>query len=570
MSAAESGPQVNKTGGSNRKSSDDYATEELRWIRQLALSDQALSVLLANLCPDIYGHELVKMGLLLGLFGGSSNNNNYNGNSNAVGGSNGYTAALGEEGSSAHSSIGTSGSSGGQSASGKGISGSVRSNIHLLLVGDAGMGKSRLLRSCLELSPRAVFVGGATSTTAGLTATVSRESSGSGSRQGTDLCVEAGALVLADSGLCCIDELDKAACDTHALLEAMEQQRVSLAKGGVVINLRARTTVFAAANPATGKYQARRSLSENIHMHPALLSRFDLVFLLVDTPDVERDRAIGAHIAGFSSATNPQHFHDGDHGSRKRPREEEDFSFDSVTGIATITSTSDGATGENEEDNNEEMTLQQRLRRRLARDMYHPSHRTPAAATCTPYLMRKYIEYARRYVHPTLSNEAARILQRFYLHSRGQSSSSATTMNGLPITLRHLESLVRLAQARARVDLRSEVSADDARDVVMLYTEALQDAELFAPDPGVGGRRGGGPGSRGGRLGQAKKLFDTLLREAQRRPSSGNANIFQRSEMQQVKQRLGIERDISELIDTLREDGYLIKKGPETFQLVPS
>eukprot|EP01037_Dinobryon_pediforme_P042654 gene42654-53170_t len=154
------------------------------------------------------------------------------------------------------------------------------------------MGKSRMLRDCLEFSPRSVFVGGATSTTAGLTATVTRESSDVGHRQGTDLCVEAGALVLADSGLCCIDELDKATCDTHALLEAMEQQRISLAKGGVVINLRSRTTIFAAANPTAGKYHKKRSVSENLRMNPALLSRFDLIFLMVDTPDEDRDRAI--------------------------------------------------------------------------------------------------------------------------------------------------------------------------------------------------------------------------------------------------------------------------------------
>lgn len=479
---------------------DEFSASELQWIRQLALSDNALYHLCANFSPQIFGQELVKMGLLLGLFGGSKMSKDNN-------------------------------------SDGAASSNSTRTNIHVLLVGDAGMGKSRILRNCLDLSPRSVFVGGATSTTAGLTATVSRESTGTGQRQGTDLCVEAGALVLADSGLCCIDELDKAACDTHALLEAMEQQRVSLAKGGAVINLRARTTIFAAANPSAGKYHKKRSVSENIRMNPALLSRFDLIFLMVDTPDEDRDTAIGAHIAGFAH----------------RPEISNQSNFYDVENL--------------EQDREDSPTLSQLLHRKVQQVQ---QGRIPSPVDqFTPLLMRKYIDYARQFVHPVLSNDAARILQKFYLRSRAQSLNCGAS--GLPVTLRHLESIIRLAQARARVDLRDEVSGRDAKEVVMLWTEAIKDGEMIDGSTGQPVRVFGGgeeSGRRGGRLGAVRKLTEALQREAGRRPPNGNASIFSLKEISLIVQRLGLDKSADEIIESLRNEGRMIKKGPHVYQLV--
>jgi len=163
-------------------------------------------------------------------------------------------------------------------------------------VGDPGLGKSQMLTSCAAAAPVSVFVCGNTSTSSGLTVTLSRDGSSSG-----DFALEAGALVMADQGVCCIDEFDKMSNQHQALLEAMEQQSVSIAKSGVVCSLPARTGVLAAANPVGGHYNKAKTVSENLRLNPALLSRFDLVFILVDKPDPEMDGMLSEHIMRLHS-----------------------------------------------------------------------------------------------------------------------------------------------------------------------------------------------------------------------------------------------------------------------------
>ena len=138
-----------------------------------------------------------------------------------------------------------------------------------------------MLRAAANIAPRAVFVCGNTSTAAGLTVAVTRDGGGGGGSRvtgggsGGDVCIEAGALILADRGVCCIDELDKISNEQHSsLLEAMEQQCISIAKSGVVTSLKSRTSVLAAANPAGGHYNRQKSVCENLKMNAALLSRF--------------------------------------------------------------------------------------------------------------------------------------------------------------------------------------------------------------------------------------------------------------------------------------------------------
>ncbi len=136
---------------------------------------------------------------------------------------------------------------------------------------------------------------GSYSSTTGLTVTLLREK-GTG-----DFTLEAGALVLADKGVCCIDEFDKMSKEHSALLEAMEQQTVSIAKAGIVCTLPARASVVAAANPVSGHYDRKKTVSENLKMGAPLLSRFDLVFIILDRPDEIMDKVLSEHVMSLHS-----------------------------------------------------------------------------------------------------------------------------------------------------------------------------------------------------------------------------------------------------------------------------
>ncbi len=454
-----------------------FTSEEMALFESIRDSGDAMGTLVASFCPTIFGHETVKLGLLLGLLGGT------------------HTPER-----------------------------QVRSDIHVLVVGDPGLGKSQLLRSAANCSPRSVVICGNTASTAGLTVAVSREDNG-------EMSLEAGALVLANQGVCCIDELDKMTAEPHALLEAMEQQSISVAKSGVVTSIKCRASVLAAANPVGGHYNRRKSVSENLKMNAALLSRFDLVFILMDKPDLEKDNMISEHILRTHQLAFGQ-------SGRTEAQMQDPPRYPAVP--ASFTSQGPGQSALRA------LSLTQRLRELAS----HPGTRPKLSE----HLMRRYIDYAKKTVVPKMSVSAAKSLQKLYLTMRAQ----ARLGNSIPVTTRHLESLIRLSQARARMDLRHTVTADDAQDVIDLLHESLLDAFTNESGQVELGRKGGGAVTK-----QVKALVNALTQQARAR----NNNVFRSDEIAEICAMLKLEKGPEALIETMNMETYLLKKGPRMWEL---
>jgi len=368
-----------------------------------------LYALAAAFAPSIYGHEAIKRALILQLVGGAEK----------------------------------------KLASGSRL----RGDVNVLLVGDPSTAKSQLLRAAMRVAPLAICTTGRGSSGVGLTAAVTHDSE-TGDRR-----LEAGAVVLADRGLVCIDEFDKmSAGDRVAIHEVMEQQTVTLAKAGIHASLNARCAVLAAANPVYGQYDTDRRPQENVGLPDSLLSRFDLLFIILDNVDTDSDRHVADHVLAS-------------HQYRSRGQ---DATLDPTYPTPDIHSGELAPNLNIPEDNISNVWRIQRQCRtagsheQLPCDAENGNKFLDKDAVLHLDFVRKYIGFARHRVEPKLSEEARESIANAYADLRAKADDRS-----LPVTARCLESLIRIATAHAKVRLSTIVDGRDCHTALMFLSYAL-------------------------------------------------------------------------------------------------
>lgn len=347
---------------------ESLTEEDVSSIIGLSKDHQITDRIIASIAPSIYGHEYTKRALALAIFGGEPKN--------------------------------------------PGNKHKVRGDINVLLCGDPGTAKSQFLKYVEKIAPRSVFTTGQGASAVGLTAFVRKSPT---TREWT---LEAGALVLADHGICLIDEFDKMNDqDRTSIHEAMEQQSISISKVGIVTSLNARCSVIAASNPIGGRYDASMTFSENVDLSEPILSRFDILCVVKDEIDPMQDR----HLAKFVVNSHIKHH---------------------PTNAGKIISTID---------NTHDISIPQDL-------------------------LKKYIVYARQNIHPKLTNIDQDKVAKLYSQLRQESLATGS----LPITVRHIESIIRMAEASAKMHLRDHVQETDINLAIRMMLDSFVDTQKYS------------------------------------------------------------------------------------------
>ena len=369
---------------------NEFTGEDLKRIRELAKQKNVFDVLANSIAPGIYGHQDIKRALVLQLLGGNETNL--------------------EDGTH------------------------LRGDINILMIGDPSTAKSQFLRYMLNMAPNAINTTGKGSTGVGLTAAVVVD------RDLGERHLEAGAMVLGDRGIVCIDEFDKMnEVDRVAIHEVMEQQTVTIAKAGIHVSLNARCSVLAAANPIYGQYQSELSASRNIGFPDSLLSRFDLCFIVLDEHSSELDRKISEKVID-------NHM----------------FTIDAAK------------FGDDVEDKviEPEIKLEENKKTTMY-EKFNPRSKSDNNNILTKEFLRKYIYYAKSKINPALTREATEYISKSWSNLRERSISDDYKGKTIPVTVRTLESLIRLATAFAKARLSQKVEKQDALNAVDLLTNSF-------------------------------------------------------------------------------------------------
>ncbi|XP_015876872.1 DNA replication licensing factor MCM3 [Ziziphus jujuba] len=381
----------------------NYHAADIKNIVEISKRDDTFDLLGNSLAPSIYGHSWIKKAVILLMLSGVEKN----------------------------LKNGTH----------------LRGDINMMMVGDPSVAKSQLLRAIMNIAPLAISTTGRGSSGVGLTAAVTSDQE-TGERR-----LEAGAMVLADRGVVCIDEFDKMNDqDRVAIHEVMEQQTVTIAKAGIHASLNARCSVVAAANPIYGTYDRSLTPTKNIGLPDSLLSRFDLLFIVLDQMDPDIDRHISEHVLRMHRYRSEL---DGgkttlDDGSRYGTGDE----ADTITPVfVKYNRTLHG----------------KKTERGRKRD------------TLTIEFLKKYIHYAKHRIQPDLTDEASEQIAMAYAELRN-AGSNAKTGGTLPITARTLETIIRLSTAHAKLKLSRKVSKSDVEAALKVLNFAIYHKELTEMD----------------------------------------------------------------------------------------
>uniref|UniRef100_A0A1D1YJK2 DNA replication licensing factor MCM3 n=1 Tax=Anthurium amnicola TaxID=1678845 RepID=A0A1D1YJK2_9ARAE len=375
-----------------------YLLDDLKKMKEIGKRNDTFDLLANSLAPSIYGHLWIKKAVILLMLGGVEKN----------------------------LKNGTH----------------LRGDVNMMMVGDPSVAKSQILRAVMNIAPLAISTTGRGSSGVGLTAAVTSDQE-TGERR-----LEAGAMVLADRGVVCIDEFDKMNDqDRVSIHEVMEQQTVTIAKAGIHASLNARCSVVAAANPIYGTYDRSLTPTKNIGLPDSLLSRFDLLFIVLDQMDPEIDRRIAEHVTRMH-----RYCPDG--------------------GIGML----DGSSRYTEEDDGDTAVFVKYDR--MLHGQEKKRGRRAKAEKLTIKFLKKYIHYAKNRIQPKLTDEASDQIATAYAELRSGTTNAKSGGGTLPITARTLETIIRLSTAHAKLKLRNEVLKNDVEEALKVLNFAIYHKEL--------------------------------------------------------------------------------------------